>query len=246
MRTFKLLSRKSDNYLMAQILVVEDSLEVQRIIKDCLKKFEVHFAGDLKTAQTKLDQNSYSLVLLDVGLPDGDGFRFFTHLQSQEKVFETPVVFMTVRSDTEDVVMGFNLGADDYITKPFNPFQFRARIESRMAKIAGKKQDTNILSVGNLKLNVDRQQASVVKDLTENPIDLTPLEFKILHFFSKNEEKVFTRDQIIDEIWGHAVSISDRSVDTHISNIRKKIRDSKCTLAAIYGTGYAFRRSEAA
>ena len=184
LRISKLLSRASDNSSMAQILVVEDNLEVQRIIKDCLKKFEVHFVGDLKSAQERLDQNTYSLVLLDVGLPDGDGFRFLTRLQSQEKPFETPVVFMTVRSDTEDVVMGFNLGADDYITKPFNPFQFRARIESRMTKIQGKKQDTNILSVGNLRLNVDRQQASVLVDLNESAIDLTPLEFKILHFFS--------------------------------------------------------------
>jgi DNA-binding response OmpR family regulator len=227
---------------MGKVLVVEDNLEMQKIIKECLKKYEIHAALDIKSAQSKLEKEKFDLILLDIGLPDGDGLRFLTYIKNLENGSLTPTIFLTSRNQTEDVVMGFQLGAEDYITKPFNPFEFRARIEARMHGVLLRRTEEKILRSGNLVLDLAKQQARRLDDFSEQNLDLTPLEFKILCFFVKNEDFVFERNQLIDEIWGNSVNVSDRAVDTHISNIRKKIKNTSHSIFSIYGAGYALRK----
>lgn len=227
---------------MGKILVVEDNLEMQKIIKECLKKFEIHAVLDLKSAQARLEKEKFDLILLDIGLPDGDGFRFLTYLKNQEQGADTPTIFLTSRNQTEDVVMGFQLGAEDYVTKPFNPFEFRARIEARMHGVMLRKNEEKVLRSGNLILDLSKQQARKTDESGDQNLDLTPLEFKILCHFVRHEDFVFDRNQLIDEIWGREVHVSDRAVDTHISNIRRKIKNTSHSIFSVYGTGYALRK----
>lgn len=226
--------------------MVEDSLEVVRILKDCLKTFDLHIATNLETAQKNIQNSQFDLILMDIGLPDGDGIRFFTQLKNQNKDFSSPVIFLTSKTQTEDIVMAFNLGAEDYITKPFNPFELRARIEAKMKLIRSRKNESAILRFESLTINLNKHQVFVEENGKSQILDLTPLEFKILKYFAQNHDHVFNREQLIENIWGFNTNISDRAVDTHISNLRKKIKDSSHSIFSIYGTGYVFRKISAA
>jgi two-component system phosphate regulon response regulator PhoB len=228
---------------MGKILIIEDSPEIVRILKDCLKNFELYFCTSLKSAKDQIEKNSqFDMILLDVGLPDGDGFSFLTSIRNQAQEMSAPVIFLTSRSDTADIIMGFSLGAEDYISKPFNPFELKARIEAKMKIIKEREGKSEIIQVGELKLNLATHKAFVSTGTEFVDANLTPLEFKIISFFAKNADHVFTRDQLIDQIWGSGISINDRAVDTHMSNLRKKIKMSGYTIQSIYGTGYALRK----
>lgn len=230
---------------MGRILLIEDSLEVARIVQTSLKKYELVVCHNLAEARNQIQQmDSIDLILLDVGLPDGDGFGFLAQLKIQNEPFLVPVVFLTARSETADIVMGFSLGADDYIVKPFNPFEFRARIDAKIKSINDRKMETETHQIGPLKINLNQLKAFITKDGQIEQIDLTPLEFKIISFLAKNVECVFNRDQLIDQIWGNGICINDRAVDTHMSNLRRKIKVSGYTIESIYGMGYVLRRSK--
>lgn len=232
---------------MGRILLIEDNLEVVRIVQSSLKKFEIIICNNLAQARNQIQHiNSIDLILLDVGLPDGDGFGFLAQLKNQFDPLPAPVIFLTARSETTDVVMGFSLGAEDYIPKPFNPFEFRARIEAKIKSIHERKVESDSHQIGLLKINLNQLKAFITKDGHVERIDLTPLEFKILSFFAKNVDCVFNRDQLIDQIWGSGISINDRAVDTHMSNLRRKIKASGYTIESIYGMGYALRKSKLA
>lgn len=232
--------------MAGRILVVEDSKEMQRVISECLRHFSLDACATLKDAEKALAKQSFDLILLDIGLPDGDGLRFFTKLKNSE-LSEVPVVFLTARSQTEDIVMAFNLGAEDYITKPFNLMEFRARIEAKLRSIEKNKNRDQTLHFGDLQLDLARHRVHFQSSAGAKSIDLTPLEFKILAFLARNDDLVFNREQLIEQVWGAGTEISDRVVDSHISRIRKKLKACEYSIESIYGTGYSFRKkSEAA
>ena len=234
--------------VMQRILVVEDSLETQIILRECLRSFEVIQATSLKAAHEALSQYHFDLMILDIELPDGDGLKFFTALKNQSHHLEIPVVFLSSRAQTEDIVIGFQLGADDYITKPFNIFEFRARIEARLLKLKSNQHEDSHVRVLDLFLDLEKHQVFRTSNTLEKiNLNLTPLEFKILLFMARHYETVFSRDQLINHIWGNGVALGDRVVDTHISNLRKKLSQSDCLLSSVYGSGYRLeKRSSAA
>lgn len=231
---------------MQSILVIEDSLEIQRIMQDCLKNCSLTQVTSLAEANREILKAHFDLIILDVELPDGDGMKFCANLKNQQALAKIPIIFLTNKNNTEDIVMGFQLGAEDYVTKPFNPFEFRARIEAKLRKQKSDRQEQKI-RLDNLLIDIDRQKVTAVIDSTKKQeLSLTPLEFKILSFLARHHEHVYSREQLIERIWGNGVSIGDRVVDTHISNIRKKMGVTEYTIDSIYGTGYSFQKKKKA
>src|SRR5262249_39267670 len=159
--------------------------------------------------------------LLDVNLPDGDGLTYFAKLRTQPHTSETPVVFVTSSGETPKEVMGFSLGAEDYIVKPIDPPRLKARIEARLRQIGEKAARDLTLQKGDLKLSVSHQRVILVRDGKDIQIDLTPVEFKLLFHLLRHEDQVFSREQLLIAVWGDSAEVFDRTVDMHVSNLRK-------------------------
>lgn len=226
-----------------RILLVEDSPVDRKIALASLeKKYTVITAESLAEAQKELDAGKFDLILLDVDLPDGNGFRFVSGLKGHDCIKNTPIFFITRKSETPDEVLGFALGADDYLAKPVDPMKLRARVDAKLLKAEEARKQNSILQNTGLRLNFTSQQAYLLGKNGEKTLDLTPLEFKILAHFMKHENHVFTREQLIDRIWGISTNVIDRTVDMHVSNLRRKIDGSGYTIFSLRGVGYRFSK----
>lgn len=227
--------------MSAKILLVEDTQLDQKIVVAALsKKHSVTIASTLAEATKAISRETFDLVLLDVELPDGNGFRFFSSLQADEQTKDLPVIFLTSKSEAPDEVMGFSLGAEDYIAKPADPIKLWARIEAKLRKLSSRKVDASQLRNPGLKVDFNLQRAFLLKGGEEKQLDLTPLELKVLAYFMRHEDHVFSRGQIIDHAWGSGTHVIDRTVDMHVSNLRKKIEGSGYTIKSLRGVGYRF------
>lgn len=232
---------------MGSVLLIEDDEEMVFIIRKALEpEHQVTSASSLAKATELLQQHSYQLILLDVTLPDGDGFEFFSELKNSSNIRLVPVLFLTGKSSTADQVLGLSMGAEDYLIKPVQPILLRARVDAKIKKYIELHKESDTYTIGNLKFIISKQKAIIMKETGETEMDLTPLEFKLLLHFSKHGEEVFTRDQLISRVWGENVHVFDRTVDTHVSNLRKKLKDSHCSLGSIHGVGYRLVPHESA
>lgn len=232
--------------MLNRILLVEDSVLDQKIALAALgKKYSVVVADTLAMATQELSRGRFDLVLLDVDLPDGNGFRYFSDLRSEDMTKDIPVFFLTMKSGAPDEVMGFTLGAEDYIVKPVDPLKLKARVEARLRKIMEQREQVVFLQNSGLKLDFNLQRAYVVNEGGEKEVELTPLEFKLLAYFMKHEDHVFSRDHLIERVWGIGTNVIDRTVDMHVSNIRRKIAASSYVIQSLRGVGYRFVRDRA-
>jgi len=226
---------------MHKILLIDDATDVQKITTLALgKDYDVTVAPTLDTAQQEITKQSFDLILLDVTLPDGDGYHLCASLQSEEQTREIPVIFLTGKSRVSDKVMAFSLGADDYIVKPFEPLELRARIDARLKKLKSRKETETSVRKGDLRVNVPYQKAYLTDETGERELELTPIEFKILYYLAKCEGVVYSRDQILTAIWGGNVHVLDRTIDTHISALRKKLGNHAHYIESVLRTGYRF------
>jgi DNA-binding response OmpR family regulator len=229
---------------MHRILLIEDSTAAQLIVKETFQQScLVTVAGSLGEARKQLDSHTFELILLDVQLPDGDGFKFLASLRSQQTFSEIPVLMLTGRNDIQDKVMGFSLGAEDYVVKPFDPLELKARVEARLNRRNKNQTDVEVFRKGSLLFSIAMQKLTIVTD-RETPVDLTPIEFKLLLYFARHEEHVLSRDRLIEAVWGNRVHIVDRTIDTHVSNLRKKIQGCEFRIKAVHGIGYTFKRGD--
>lgn len=226
---------------MHQILLVDDSKDCYDLISAALKSsFEVHWASNLNEAKALLTSRSFDLVLLDIMLPDGDGYQLCTMIQNLEQTKDVPVVFLTAKDEVTDKVMGFSLGADDYIVKPFQPLELRARVEGRLKKVRQRQAEEEVIWKNDLQINLSTQKAFIVKEGKKEDLRLTPIEFKVLLCLARRESHVFSRDQLLTAVWGENVFVMDRSVDTYISKLRKKLGQRSHYVQSIHGSGYCF------
>jgi len=224
---------------MKKVLLVEDNKGMQHIVRSAIEDIcdlaSVETAAD---AQVKIENNVFDLLILDVSLPDQSGFKFCADVLSQDRYKNVPVIFLTGDNELTSKLHGFELGAHDYITKPFEPAELKARVSGilRRAHSAVKEVHVNGYRV-DLKL-----QKVFEKDTEggEKPLPLTPIEFKLLNHFLQNENKVYSRQQLLDLFWGDSVYVSKHTVDTHISSLRKKMGDSAGLLRSIFKQGYLF------
>ena len=222
-----------------KILVVDDDQNICELLRLYIEKenFEVAVANDGRRALELFDSFSPDLILLDWMLPGGSGLQFIKHLKREALTRDIPVVMLTARGEEEDRVRGLETGADDYITKPFSPKELVARIKAVMRRISPMAVEEVIEMQG---LSLDPTSHRVMTG--ENPLDMGPTEFKLLHFFMTHPERVYSREQLLNNVWGTNVYVEDRTVDVHIRRLRKALELSghDRMVQTVRGTGYRF------
>jgi DNA-binding response OmpR family regulator len=222
---------------MKRILVVEDEPDIALGLEEDLRRngYDVQTVGDGDTALRRARGESWDLILLDVMLPRVDGFEVCRELRRAR--IKTPIILLTAKTQEAEKVLGLELGADDYVTKPFSPRELRARISAVLRRF--DHESLGVCRFGDLEVDFDG--ASVRKNGIA--VDLTALEFRLLKTFIERRGRVLTREQIIDAAWEHGTNVSDRVVDTHILNLRKKIEtdpSQPSLVQGVRGLGYRF------
>ncbi|EAR66644.1 MULTISPECIES: response regulator transcription factor [Bacillus] len=227
-----------------KILVVEDELPIRKLILFNLERsnFEVLEAGDGKTALQLAEDKNPSLVVLDVMLPDMDGFEICARLRERHP--DLPIIILSARGQDMDKIMGLEIGADDYIVKPFNPLELAARIRSVLRRTSRNTSPVRpaALELGPYLLEVKTQRLYKSGRL----VKLTAREFQLMKFFLQKRNEPVTRDELLDEVWGLNYFGDPKTVDVHIRRLREKIEDepsSPLFLKTVWGYGYCFQES---
>jgi len=219
------------------ILILEDSLVCQNLILGSLKKLaQIRMVSTIKEARHFLKNNKTDLVVLDLRLPDGNGLEFYGEMQTSLLDKSIPTIIVSSDNDLSSKIAAFSSGVCDYIVKPYAPMELRARVQ----RIISDKDYVKILSfkkIG-LELNVDLLKAYHINGSNKLKLMLTPNEFRILALLVRNLGRIYTRQQIIDKVWGVDVFITPRTVDTHISSLRKKIKKLPVIIHSARGEGY--------
>ena len=225
----------------ARILVVEDEIAQQETLAYNLEHqgYTVVVASDGEEAVFALRVQEFDLVLLDWMLPGGSGIELLRRLKQVESTRDIPVVMLTAKTHEDNVIQGLEVGADDYIAKPFAPKELIARMRAILRRLP-ETGAGDVLTVGNLVLEVDSHRVS----LNSRPLDMGPTEFKLLHFFMSHPERAYSRTQLLDRIWGANVYVEERTVDVHIRRLRKALQEVDATysdlIQTVRGTGYRF------
>ncbi len=220
-----------------KVFLIEDDEDIALVVKEALKSqdFEVdHFLKALEFFRA-VEKETPDLVIIDIMLPDFDGFRIANFLKNRPDLSDIPVIFLTARISEEDKLKGFDLGADDYITKPFSVKELIARVNAVLRR-AGRKKEGKVFKVDGLE--VDTEKVKVMAGGEE--VKLTPSEFKILKFLLENYGKPVSRDRLIEMVWGYEHEAGDRTVDVHIKHLRDKLGDYGRFIKTVRGFGYKF------
>ena len=221
---------------MYSILLVEDDREFHTLVTRVLSNYKVVAVEDPNNVMKVLGQEAFDLILLDLTLPYKDGHTVLQELQAHDRFSTIPVVCLTGRDQVTDKVTAFTLGADDYIQKPFQPLEFRARIDAKLRKVQKTKASADSLTVGELRLDFSSHR--IFSTVSEQEFILTPTEFKILQYLGKHPGNVFSREQLLNAVWGDEGAVFDRSIDVHISSLRKKLKQTNVTFKGVSGVGY--------
>lgn len=220
-------------------MLVEDEAPIREMLKIVLEQagFAVNEAEDYDIALEKMVEPYPDLVLLDWMLPGGSGVQLARKLKEHEFTRDIPIIMLTARGEEEDKVRGLEAGADDYITKPFSPKELVARIKAVMRRVTPTTSDEPINFSG-LVLDPVSHRVSV----NDDRVDMGPTEFKLLHFFMSHAERVYSREQLLDNVWGTNVYVEDRTVDVHIRRLRKAISEHghDSMIQTVRGAGYRF------
>lgn len=226
-----------------RILVVDDDKAIVRVVKGYLEQagYAVLTANDGEDGLHVLRRERPDLLVLDLMLPDRDGWAITRILRSDNNLASMPIIMLTARVEDTDKIVGLELGADDYITKPFNAREVVARVRALLRRSQfsqdGPIQEANVLVVGGLRLDLDQHQLAV----DGTPVDLTRTEFKLLHLLMANPGHTLARDELIEKIMGYAYEGLGRALDTHVRNLRRKIEpnpNEPTYINTIYGIGY--------
>lgn len=223
---------------MPKILVIEDEPEMQKGLKDNLKfeGYDVDVAGDGEKGLKKILEGKHDLVLLDAMLPEMSGFDVCKN--AREGGIRTPIIMLTAKGEEIDKVLGLELGADDYVTKPFSLRELLARVKAVLRRKEGAASlSENKINIGQIQIDFGTYNAS----RRGKPIDMTPKEFEILKYLWKNKNQVVSRDALLTNVWGYDESINSRTVDNFILKLRQKIESIPSKprhIITIHGTGY--------
>lgn len=220
--------------MMQHILIVDDDPDIRKVLRIALQQagFEVSEAGDGAEGLAKARNGKADLVVLDIGLPEMDGLELCRALRTTN---HTPVLFLTARDDEIDHVLGFELGGDDYVTKPFSPRELVARIKAILKRTKQAETEAGSFARGALKLDPSRHVCS----FDDTPISLTGREMALLEHLMARPDHVATKAQLTDAVYGPAIHISDRTLDSHLRNLRAKLAEAGCHTAieTVHGVG---------
>ncbi|NOQ93053.1 MAG: phosphate regulon transcriptional regulatory protein PhoB [Methylophaga sp.] len=223
------------------ILVVEDDMAIRDMLCFSLRHsgFECESVSDAEKGLAWLKNQQPELILLDWMLPGIDGIEFIRRLRANDSWANIPVIMLTAKGESEDMVKGLSVGADDYVNKPFSPPELMARIKAVMRRCNIVDTDDNQkIEIAGLVLDTKSHRVNV----NEQRIDLGPTEFRLLHFFMKNPERAYSRGQLLDHVWGDTVYIEERTVDVHIRRLRKALEATshEHLVQTVRGVGYRF------
>ncbi|BET95724.1 phosphate regulon transcriptional regulator PhoB [Xenorhabdus taiwanensis] len=225
--------------MVKRILVVEDEVPIREMVCFALEQngYEAIEAEDYDTAIRRLSEPYPDLVLLDWMLPGGSGIQLIRQMKRDNNVKAIPVIMVTARVEEEDRVRGLDVGADDYITKPFSPKELIARVKAVLRRILPIDSE-DIIDMDGLILDPSSHRVSS----QGQDLEMGPTEFKLLHFFMTHPERVYSREQLLNYVWGTNVYVEDRTVDVHIRRLRKalEIGDHAKMVQTVRGTGYRF------
>jgi DNA-binding response OmpR family regulator len=223
---------------MTTVLVVEDEIEIARVVRDYLRNagFEVIVVGDGGSAVASVRSAKPDLLVLDLGLPGQDGLDVAREIRRWSS---TPIVMLTARGDETDRIVGLELGADDYIVKPFSPKELVARVRAVLRRTRTAERGDEVLRAGEVEVDTGRMRASV----SGTQVELTPTEFQLLATLVREPGRVFTRSQLLDAVHGVAIESYERAIDAHVKNLRRKIEPTPSEpryLLTVHGVGYRF------
>jgi DNA-binding response OmpR family regulator len=236
---------------MSRILLIEDSEESQLIIRRALgaPDRQIILARTLAEARAQFaqyeSQGGFQFILLDLSLPDGDGFSLLDELLA-DGGSQIPIFLLTSSQDLNAKVTAVNLGVDDYLVKPFNPIELKARVEMRLRKSFMRAQTTNTVRRGALILDHALMKAQVQENGRVRALDLTAKEFRILSFLSQNEGSTYSREDLVRAVWGPTLHVLARTVDSHICAIRRKLGTYAHYLQSVPGVGYRLLTQQSA
>ncbi|MDO4700376.1 MAG: phosphate regulon transcriptional regulator PhoB [Moraxella sp.] len=224
---------------MASVLVVEDELAIQRLVEFCLQQagFVVQTAQNAEVAKAMIDDKLPDVVVLDWMLPAMSGIEFLQRLRCDKRTKELPIILLTARGDETDKELGLNLGADDYIVKPFSNKEFVARIKALLRRVAPQKQSDTV-HFGQLTLCPNRRTVKV----GEMVLSFGLSEFRLLHFFMTHPNRIYSRRQLLDLVWGDHVFIEERTVDVQVGRLRRELQKFALHgyIQTVRGVGYCF------
>jgi two-component system alkaline phosphatase synthesis response regulator PhoP len=228
-----------------RILVVDDDRQIVRMVRSYLEEagMQVFVAYDGDSAMRAVRYEHPDLVVLDLMLPQRDGWELTRQIRADKGLAATPLLMLTARVEDADKIKGLELGADDYLTKPFNPLEVVARVRAILRRATGDFVVPRILQVGGLRLDVERHQVSV----DGCKVDVTGAEFALLKMLMENPNRAFTRSELIVQAFGYAYEGMERTIDAHVKNLRKKLGDDPAQphyILTVYGVGYSLREEQ--
>lgn len=223
---------------MSRLLIVDDDLHLRKLILTYaqLEDFQCREAENSTQALKLLGQMEFDIIILDVMMPGTDGFQTLAEIR---KFTQTPVIMLTARTEEYDRLLGFNLGADDYVPKPFSPRELMARVNAVLRR-TGRKQPELLLRFGGMEIRLDTHTVL----LEGVPVKLPPKEFDLLLKLAQNEHIVFSREQLLNTVWGFDYYGDTRTVDTHIKSLREHLGSFRSYIVTVWGVGYKFEQTE--
>ncbi len=230
---------------MAKILVVDDDLNICELLKLYLENdgYTVFTANDGQAAVDTFKNKTPDLILLDIMLPKMDGWQVCREIR---KTSSAPIIMLTAKGETFDKVLGLELGADDYVVKPFDAKEVMARVKAVLRRTKGESEpaetDSKTVIYDNLEINIANYEMKV----RGVPVDTPPKELELIYHFASNPNRVYTRDQLLDEVWGFDYYGDSRTVDVHVKRLREKLEgvSDKWTLKTVWGVGYKFETKD--
>lgn len=223
------------------ILIVDDETAIRDMIRMSLEMAGFHCleAGDIQSAHSQVIDQTPDLVLLDWMLPGGSGIELLRRLKRDDMTANLPVIMLTAKTEEDNKIQGLDVGADDYVTKPFAPRELLSRIKAVLRR-AGADEQSAVIAVDTLKLDPSGHRVFI----DDQPINMGPTEFRLLNFFMTHQERAYTRGQLLDHVWGGNVYVEERTVDVHIRRLRKALTTDSISYAdliqTVRGTGYRF------
>ncbi len=230
-----------------RVVIIEDEKDIVELVRYNFQKegYEVQGFSQGGEALEYLRRSPADVVLLDILLPGEDGFSLCRRLRADERLKSLPVIFLTAKGEEIDRVLGLELGADDYVVKPFSPRELMARVKAVLRRQERVPEKLDVIEAPGLRLDARTQEVTV----RGQPVELSTLEFRLLHFLASHPRQVFSRDRLLDQVWGQDRFVTPRTVDVHIRRLREKIEekaDQPRYLQTVRGAGYRFAPERAA
>jgi DNA-binding response OmpR family regulator len=228
---------------MHKILLIEDSLDTRNLVKRILgNEYQIFDVDSIKAAKQAIENETFDLIILDLNLPDGKGVELCSRIRQEGIAPETGILVLSAKQEKEAIVFALYAGADDYLSKPFDGNELKARVMARIREKRRQESDS-VLSVGGVQLDIGMQRAAIEENGVLRDIGLTPIEFKILHTLLRQPNVPFTRERLVRVVWFNSPFVEARGIDAHLSRLRRKLGERASLISSVYGVGYVFKKA---